>query len=181
MLTYVSNLDLSFRKAGELVTYKRGDKIDPKHENYVLTHYAGRVRSSSGGAGVGGGIGLPARPEESSVPHEKPKENLSGLTVEIARQGKKIDKLIDSIETLSQGTVTVTSTVSGVPLDVDAVSAPKPEIKEVILDSVMKTDGIAASGESGDGRSEGEDIETKIDKLRSLKGSKKKRQKKGGE
>jgi hypothetical protein len=176
MLTYISNLDLSFRKGGEKITYKKGDKIDPRHEHHILSHYAGRVRSSSGGAGVGGSGGyIPERHEiEPSV--DKPRENLGGIKNEIAKQGKKLDKIMDSIEGLSQVTVAPQS-VSTIPEEIVVPSHPIPEIKEIVLDSVVRTEGISKSGDSVDGRSEGEDIEAKLEKLRNLKGSKKKKKK----
>jgi hypothetical protein len=174
MLTYVSNQDLSFRKAGEKITYTRGNKIDPKHEHYILSHYPGRVKSSTGSVTVGSGGYTPEHVMEPAVTAPRT-EKLDGITQEIVRQGEKLDKIMGSIENLQIPIPAPVVSSNVWNEEPQVLSIPRPEIKEIVLDSVVKTEGIEARGESGDNLSEGEDIDAKVDKLRSLKSDKKKK------
>jgi hypothetical protein len=161
MYIYVSTVESSFRKGGKVITYKRGGKIEPQHEFFMLEHYSGRIKRVDDGIGV---VGF----EQDTIKYERKEKRLQ-LEPSIITEPKPIetDIIIEKEKVEPEKKVVK---------EKNKEDSPKPTITPIILDSVIQTKGIEKMGEPVDERKEGESIsEERLEAARKIKKRKNKK------
>jgi hypothetical protein len=164
---YIGDEDLYFITGGSAHFIKKGQTIRDVDEAYFTKRYPNKIRE------------IPGTTSKKDREMDVPSIDLLGLraVVEgqskvIERQSDQIDKLIEVLTCNNQQVRIVEPRHVNTDEIVNIPGIEKPKLETVFIPNVVNTDGITSQGVAGDMKTEGEEIDDKISKLKRFKKNK---------